>query len=325
MQRDEESSEGWALGTDQELEALAAECGLPNAHNVTKDTDGGMAVSTLRLMQHCRRYYNRYFGQADAAARMPETSASSEEDEAELEMLMRLQRPTPYHCITWEHLGEESDTRASRMWASFVHQLMLAGNIVPDKTYKMRFPQEDTRLDGVDLGVQMRLMRRHGDYKMLKGGEMPGGKVACWLQRLYRPRVPKLVGVWYNMSAGKWPIADRRKPQRRTMQEEQEDQVEVTGSDFLVPAAYPSSSYVCPQSDPGGMGGGCAVIGMPQGTGPEQLDLAVQADVRTLQGGGMLEQNGRGQGAVTWNVLPAAMSSAVAAYMQNELHLGQVL
>jgi len=64
-------------------------------------------------------------------------------------------------------------------------------------------------------------------------------------------------------------------------------------------------------------------MGMPQGTGPEQLDLAVQADERTLQGGGTLEQNGRGQGAVTWNVLPTAMSSAVAAYMQNELHLGQ--
>ena len=41
------------------------------------------------------------------------------------------------------------------------------------------------------------------------------------------------------------------------------------------------------------MGGGCAVMGMPQGTGPEQLDLAVQADERTLQGGGTLEQNGR--------------------------------
>ena len=55
------------------------------------------------------------------------------------------------------------------------------------------------------------------------------------------------------------------------------------------------------------MGGGCAVMGMPQGTGPEQLDLAVQADERTLQGGGTLEQNGRGQGTVTWNVLPTEL------------------
>ena len=48
-------------------------------------------------------------------------------------------------------------------------------------------------------------------------------------------------------------------------------------------------------------------MGMPQGTGPEQLDLAVQADERTLQGGGTLEQNGRGQGTVTWNVLPTEL------------------
>ncbi|MFN9906634.1 MAG: hypothetical protein ACK56F_11005, partial [bacterium] len=94
---------------------------------------------------------------------------------------------------------------------------------MPDKIYKMRLPQLDTPLDGVDLGTQMRLLRRHADYKMLRRGALPGGKAARCLQRLYRPRVPKLVGVWYNMSAGKWPIAERRTPDDCIMQEQQEN------------------------------------------------------------------------------------------------------
>ena len=325
MQMGEESSDGSHDGVDQELEALAAECGLPHAHRITKDKENKMAVSTGRLMHHLRRYYNPNLSRAENVARIPQSStSSSEEDEDELVTFMRQQGPTPNHGIFREQLGKSTDSSCLRKWANFVHQLMLAGNIVPDKIYKMRLPQLDTPLDGVDLGIQMRLLRRHANYKMLRRGSLPGGKAARWLQRLYRPRVPKLVGVWYNMSAGKWPIAERRTPDHCIMQEQQEDQVEPTASDFMVPDAYVFSSYICRGSD-AGIAGGCAVIGRPDGTGMEQLRLAVDVHMRTLASGAAHAQSASGRGAVTWNVLPAAIARAVASYMQNEAHLSQVM
>ncbi len=325
LQIGEESCDGSDQGVDQELEALAAECGLPHAHSMTKDKENKMAVSTGRLMQHFRRYYNQNLSRSENVARIPQSStSSSEEDEDELVTFMRQQGPTPNHCIFREQLGKSTDSSCLRKWANFVHQLMLAGNIVPDKIYKMRLPQLDTPLDGVDLGIQMRLLRRHANYKMLRRGALPGGKAARWLQRLYRPRVPKLVGVWYNMSAGKWPIAERRTPDHCVMQEQQEDQVEPTASDFMVPDAYVFSSYTCRGSD-AGVAGGCAVIGRPDGTGIEQLRLAVDVHVRTLASGATHAQSTGRRGAVTWNVLPATIARAVANYMQNEAHLSQVM
>lgn len=175
-----------------------------------------LPLASQRLLRHCRRHYNTIFGQQAGAARLQEPDpgqecwSSSDQDEMDDEVHVPEAsscRPTAWSRFTWQDFGISSKaTAAGRSWARTVRQLMHAGSVQPDRRYKMRFPQDDTALDGVDLAVQLRLLRRYGDYEMLSSGALPGGRIARWLQRLHWPRPPKVVGVWFNMSAGKWPL-----------------------------------------------------------------------------------------------------------------------
>jgi len=247
-------------------------------------------------MRHCRRYYNTIFGQEPGAARLPEvTSSSSSEHDDEDHLLEPM--PTAFG-FTWEDLGISTDTSGPRSRAYFMRQLMLAGNIAPDKTHKMRLPQADTALDGVDLAVQLRLLRRHADYDMLESGALPGGKIARWLQRLHWPRPPAVAGVWFNMSAGKWPRADRRAPRKDKPGEDEEEEAQATDCDIIVPGSFVSPSKVAGQAD-----GGWRIL--PRCSSPG-------------------DTTGPG-GRLTYNVLPAALAAAAARYLDNTARLNQVL
>jgi len=273
-----------------------AEEGKAAAHKSEQTLHHQLPFSAIRLMRHCRRHYNALYGQRDGAARLPEPSNSDteSEDDDDIDLQLAAKRPMDDHGVEWEDFGVSRNTTEARKWASFVRQLMLAGNIVSDKVYKLRLPQADTALDGVDLAVQMRLLRRHGDYQMLSSGAAPGGGLGRWLERHYRPRVPKLVGVWFNMSAGKWPVPDRRKVYRPKPGYLEEDEVQVCDTDLVVPGS----------SLP-------AALGHP--------DLRVLA-----RHSGHHDSPCLGGRVLTSNVLPAAISGAIANYLTNEDELLRV-
>lgn len=270
----------------------AGEDGGKSKRNKRGQDERKLPLSAVRLMRHCRRHYNILFGQRDGAARLPDPSDSESEsdDDDDLDLELVASRPTPYHSIQWEDFGVSRNTTEARKWAYFVRQLMLAGNIVSDKVYKLRLPQADTPLDGVDLGVQMRMLRRHGDYEMLSTGAAPGGGLARWLQRFYRPRVPKLVGVWFNMSAGKWPNADRRRVYRPKPGHEEEEEVQARDTDLIVP-------------------GTCLAAALGH------------ADMRMISRTTSLDDTRYFTRHLTSNVLPAAISAATENYVTNEANL----
>ena len=208
--------------------------------------DGGarrlsrLPLSAQRLLRHCRRHYNTIFAQQPGAARLPSPSpgpgpdgdplCSSSSEQAEIDLQL-LERPTAWSRFSWQDFGISSKARAAgRSWSHLVRQLMAAGSVAHHRRHTMRFPQDDTELDGVDLAVQMRLLRRYADYEMLSSGALPGGRIARWLQRLHWPRPPKVVGVWFN------------RPGARDGQEA-EQEVLAQDCDLEVPASFIKASF----------------------------------------------------------------------------------
>eukprot|EP00960_Hanusia_phi_P047251 758317-Hanusia_phi.AAC.3 len=158
------------METDQDLETRTNQ----------KTTDvGGYDKDGKRILPrqirdtvlHCHQYYNELFG--NSGFRISDDSSEN------WDFCLNSSDPSSEQWEVSSDGVDEEMREAEDLTAAFVVQLTIAGSISysPD-----RYPKADTKLDSIDVALQLKALREYGSSTILLGGICPGSRVGRWFQ-----------------------------------------------------------------------------------------------------------------------------------------------